>query len=90
MPARRAVADDHVIRYDLRDTGRSVTWEACIYQYCLHDFAGDVLRLLDSLRVIKGNLVGFGSGVGQPKVAIEHPDRADPVALISPSPVPAW
>jgi pimeloyl-ACP methyl ester carboxylesterase len=84
----RRVADGHVIRYDLRDTGRWVTCEAGTQQYTLHDLAGDALQLLDSLRVTKSNLVGFSGGVGQP-IAIEHPERVDSVALISPSPAPA-
>jgi pimeloyl-ACP methyl ester carboxylesterase len=84
----RRVADGHVIRYDLRDTGRWVTCEAGTQQYTLHNLAGDALQLLDSLRVTKSNLVGFSGGVGQP-IAIEHPERVDSVALISPSPAPA-
>ena len=51
-----------VVRYDLRDTGRSTTYEPGASPYTLPDLADDAVGLLDALKVTKAHLVGFSLG----------------------------
>jgi pimeloyl-ACP methyl ester carboxylesterase len=80
-----------VVRYDLRDTGRSTTYEPGASPYALPDLADDAVGLLDALNVTKAHLVGFslGGGIGQ-RIALEYPDRVASLTLISSSPIGAF
>jgi pimeloyl-ACP methyl ester carboxylesterase len=53
-----------VIRYDQRDTGRSVTYEPGAPKYDGADLVRDVLGILDVLRVTTAHVVGMSMGGG--------------------------
>jgi pimeloyl-ACP methyl ester carboxylesterase len=76
-----------VIRYDHRDTGRSVSYEPGAAPYSLRDLAEDALGLLDALGLESAHLVGMSMGgwIGQ-IVVLENPDRVASLTLISTSP----
>src|SRR4028118_1282714 len=65
-----------VIRYDQRDTGRSVSYEPGAAPYSLRDLAEDVVGLLDAFGLESAHLVGMsvGGGVG-PGGGRDAPDR---------------
>src|ERR671915_68090 len=77
-----------VIRYDHRDTGRSVSYEPGAAPYSLRDLAEDAVGLLDALGLESAHLVGMSVGgwIGQ-LVALDHPDRVASLTLISTSPI---
>jgi pimeloyl-ACP methyl ester carboxylesterase len=79
-----------VIRYDHRDTGRSVSYELGAAPYSLRDLAADAVGLLDTFGLKSAHLVGMSVGgwIGQ-LVALDHPDRVASLTLISTSPT-AW
>jgi pimeloyl-ACP methyl ester carboxylesterase len=79
-----------VIRYDHRDTGRSISYEPGAAPYSLRDLAEDAVGLLDALGLESAHLVGMSVGgwIGQ-LVALDHPDRVASLTLISTSPT-AW
>ena len=76
-----------VIRYDHRDTGRSVSYEPGAAPYSLRDLAEDAVGLLDAFGLESVHLVGMSMGgwIGQ-LVALDHPDRVASLTLISTSP----
>ena len=76
-----------VIRYDHRDTGRSVSYEPGAAPYSLRDLAEDAFGLLDAFGLESAHLVGMSMGgwIGQ-LVALENPDRVASLTLISTSP----
>src|SRR5919107_4223844 len=76
-----------VVRYDHRDTGRSVSYEPGAASYSLRDLVEDAVGLLDALGLESTHLVGMSMGgwIGQ-LVAIENPDRVASLTLISTSP----
>jgi pimeloyl-ACP methyl ester carboxylesterase len=76
-----------VIRYDHRDTGRSVSYEPGAAPYTLRDLAEDAVGLLDAFGLESAHLVGMSMGgwIGQ-LVALENPDRVASLTLISTSP----
>jgi pimeloyl-ACP methyl ester carboxylesterase len=76
-----------VIRYDHRDTGRSVNYEPGAGPYSLRDLAEDALGLLDTFGLESAHIVGMSMGgwIGQ-LVALENPDRVASLTLISTSP----
>ena len=76
-----------VIRYDHRDTGRSVSYEPGAAPYSLRDLAEDAVGLLDAFGLESAHLVGMSMGgwIGQ-LVALDHPDRVASLTLISTSP----
>ena len=53
-----------VIRYDHRDTGRSVNYEPGAAPYSLRDLAEDAVGLLDALGLESAHLVGMSMGGG--------------------------
>jgi pimeloyl-ACP methyl ester carboxylesterase len=86
--ARLAAGSRYVIRYDHRDTGRSVTYAPGAPGYTGADLAEDPVGVLDALGVDRAHLVGIsmGGGIAQ-VVALDHPDRVASLTLISTSPV---
>jgi pimeloyl-ACP methyl ester carboxylesterase len=76
-----------VVRYDHRDTGRSVSYEPGAAPYSLRDLAEDALGLLDALGLESAHLVGMSMGgwICQ-LVALNHPNRVASLTLISTSP----
>jgi hypothetical protein len=78
-----------VIRYDHRDTGRSVTYEPGAPKYMFGDLVADVVGLLDALGLENAHLVGvsMGGAIAQ-LVGLDHPDRVASLTLIATSPGP--
>ena len=76
-----------VVRYDHRDTGRSVSYQPGAAPYSLRDLAEDAVGLLDAFGLESAHLVGMSMGgwIGQ-LVALDHPDRVASLTLISTSP----
>ena len=85
----RLAADSRfVIRYDHRDTGRSVAYDRGAPLYGLRDLAADAVGLLDALSVRSAHVVGMSLGgwIGQ-LLALDHPGRVDSLILIPTRPV---
>jgi pimeloyl-ACP methyl ester carboxylesterase len=84
---RLAEGPRFVIRYDLRDTGRSVTYEPGAPEYDQQDLIADAVGLLDGFELVRAHVVGvsMGGGIGQ-RLALDHPDRVASLTLISTSP----
>jgi len=84
---RLAAGPRFVIRYDLRETGRSVSYEPGAPPYTVRDLAADAIGLLDAFGLTRAHLVGMsmGGGIGQ-LLALEYPDRVASLTLISTSP----
>jgi pimeloyl-ACP methyl ester carboxylesterase len=76
-----------VIRYDHRDTGRSVSYPAGAPGYTGADLAADAAGVLDAFGRRSAHLAGvsMGGALAQ-QVALAHPDRVDSLVLISTSP----
>jgi pimeloyl-ACP methyl ester carboxylesterase len=76
-----------VLRYDQRDTGRSVTYEPGRPGYTGDDLVDDVARVLDGYGIAAAHLVGVSAGGGCAQlVALDHPERVLSLTLISTSP----
>ena len=84
---RLAAGSRLVIRYDLRDTGQSVTYEPGVPEYDGNDLVADAVGLLDALALPRAHVVGLsmGGGIAQ-QVAVRHPDRVASLTLMSTSP----
>jgi len=84
---RLAAGGRFVIRYDHRDTGRSVSYPPGAPGYTGLDLIGDALGLIDTLAGGRAHLVGIsmGGAIAQ-HLTIEHPDRVATLTLISTSP----
>jgi len=76
-----------VIRYDHRDTGRSVTYEPGRPEYTGADLTADAVGVLDGFGISAAHLVGVsaGGGIAQ-EVALDSADRVLSLTLISTSP----
>ena len=85
----RRLADGRrfVIRYDLRDAGRSVSYEPGAPPYGLRDLVADALGLLDGLSLRSAHIVGLSTGgtIGQ-LLALDHPDRVASLTLVASTP----
>ena len=75
-----------VIRYDLRDTGQSVTYEPGAPKYSGHDLVSDAVGVLDSLGLTRAHVVGIsmGGGIAQ-HLALDHASRVTSLTLLSTS-----
>jgi pimeloyl-ACP methyl ester carboxylesterase len=84
---RLASGPRFVIRYDLRDTGQSVSYEPGAPQYGGPDLVTDAVGLLDALRLARAHVVGMsmGGGIAQ-RLALHHADRVASLTLIATSP----
>src|SRR5436190_2226857 len=76
-----------VIRYDSRDTGRSITSPLGAPAYGLRDLVADAIGMLDWVGASRGHIVGMsgGAAVGQ-LAALEHQSRVASLTLVSSSP----
>lgn len=76
-----------VIRYDLRDTGRSTTRPPGEPDYALGDLVADALAILDSLDIERVHLVGMSmGGMLCQLLALEHPSRVASLTLAATTP----
>jgi pimeloyl-ACP methyl ester carboxylesterase len=76
-----------VIRYDHRDTGRSVTYEPGRPRYSGADLVADARGVLDAYGIPVAHLVGVSAGGAFAQlIAVDHPDRVSSLVLISTSP----
>lgn len=87
---RLAAQGRFVVRYDHRDTGRSVASPAGSPAYTMGDLSADPLRVLDGLGLRRAHLVGMsmGGGIAQ-ALAARHADRVATVTLLATSPIGA-
>jgi pimeloyl-ACP methyl ester carboxylesterase len=77
-----------VIRYDHRDTGRSVTDPPGRPDYTGADLTADAVGVLDAYGIAAAHLVGVSAGGGiAEELALDSPDRVRSLTLISTSPV---
>jgi pimeloyl-ACP methyl ester carboxylesterase len=76
-----------VVRYDHRDTGRSVTYPIGEPGYTGGDLTADAVGILDALGIARAHVAGFsaGGGIAQ-ELGIHHADRLLSLTLISTSP----
>jgi pimeloyl-ACP methyl ester carboxylesterase len=78
-----------VIRYDHRDTGRSVTYEPGP-QYTSADMVADAVGVLDAYGIAAAHVVGVSAGGAFAQLlALGFPDRVRSLTLISTSPATA-
>jgi pimeloyl-ACP methyl ester carboxylesterase len=76
-----------VIRYDHRDTGRSVTYESGRPEYTGADLVADAVGVLDAYRIPAAHVVGVSAGGAFAQLlALGFPDRILSLVLISTSP----
>jgi pimeloyl-ACP methyl ester carboxylesterase len=76
-----------VIRYDHRDTGRSVTYDPGRPEYTGADMVADAVGVLDAYRIPAAHLVGVSAGGAFAQLlALGFPDRVRSLVLISTSP----
>jgi pimeloyl-ACP methyl ester carboxylesterase len=76
-----------VIRYDHRDTGRSVTYEPGDPRYTSGDLVADAAGVLDAYEIPSAHVVGVSAGGGLAQLlALELPQRVLSLVLISTSP----
>lgn len=77
----------YVVRYDLRDTGRSSTCEAGKPDYTSFDLVKDAVGVLDALGIPRAHVVGISMGGGLAQLlALEFPAHVASLTLISTSP----
>jgi pimeloyl-ACP methyl ester carboxylesterase len=83
---RLAAGSRFVIRYDHRDTGRSVSYEPGVPPYTFRDLVDDAVGLLDALELAAAHLAGMSMGGGIVQLAaLDHPERVASLTLISTS-----
>ena len=76
-----------VIRYDHRDTGRSVTYEPGRPEYTGADLVADAAGVLDAYGIPSAHVVGVSAGGALAQLlALDNPDRVLSLVLISTSP----
>ncbi len=76
-----------VLRYDHRDTGRSVTYEPGQPRYTDGDLDADAIGILDAYGIASAHLVGVSAGGGIAQLlALSQEDRVRSLVLISASP----
>ena len=79
-----------VIRYDNRDTGRSVTYEPGRPEYTGADLVTDAAGVLDAYGLLAAHVVGVSAGGAfAQRLALDFPARVLSLVLISTSPATA-
>ena len=82
-----ADGDRFVLRYDHRDTGRSVTYEPRHPGYTGADLVADAVGVLDAYEIGAAHVVGVSAGGAFAQLlALGFPDRVRSLVLISTSP----
>lgn len=82
------LSDCFVIRYDLRDVGRSTTVDPDAPGYTLRDLAADAVGILDALDVARAHVVGVATGGFIAQIlALDHPARLASLVLVGTRPV---
>ncbi len=78
----------HVVRYDLRDSGTSITIDPEAPTYTLRDLAADAAALAHALDERPAHLAGIGVGGMVAQVAaLEHPEAFSALTLVATRPV---
>ena len=81
---RIAASGRYVIRFDNRDTGRSVSYPPGRPEYSLRDMADDAVGILDALGIGSAHLVGRSmAGAIVALAAMDHPHRVASLTLVS-------
>jgi pimeloyl-ACP methyl ester carboxylesterase len=76
-----------VIRYDHRDTGRSVAYEPGLPEYTGTDLVTDAVGVLDAYAIPAAHVVGVSAGGAFAQLlALAYPNRVRSLVLISTSP----
>jgi pimeloyl-ACP methyl ester carboxylesterase len=76
-----------VIRYDIRDTGRSVGYEPGNPPYTIRDLVADAVGLLDTFGLASAHFVGFSvGGMICQRAALICPERVASLTLIATRP----
>jgi pimeloyl-ACP methyl ester carboxylesterase len=84
---RLAAGPRFVIRYDLRDAGRSMMHEPGARPYALRDLAADAVGVLDALGLARAHFVGMSLGAAIAQLlALDHRDRVTSLTLASSTP----
>jgi pimeloyl-ACP methyl ester carboxylesterase len=74
----------YVIRYDHRDTGRSVSYTAGQIEYSVEDLADDGVGVLDAYGIERAHLIGMSlGGFLSQLVALKYPHRVLSLTLIA-------
>jgi pimeloyl-ACP methyl ester carboxylesterase len=86
---RLADGGRYVIRYDQRDTGRSVSYAPGAPGYSIAEMVSDLIGILDAYGVGSAHVVGISlGGVVAQLFVLDHPDRVLTLTLIATSPGP--
>lgn len=79
-----AEGERFVVRYDHRDTGRSVSYDPGSPRYDGGDLVEDAVGVLDALGLPAAHVVGVSAGGALAQLmALDHPDRIRSLTLIS-------
>lgn len=74
----------YVIRYDHRDTGRSVSYEPGQLNFSVEDLADDAVGVLDAYGIERAHLAGMSlGGFLAQLIALKYPDRVLTLTLIA-------
>ena len=83
---RLAAGGRYVVRYDLRDTGRSTTYPPGEPGYSFADLVDDAVGILDVRGIARAHVVGISMGGALAQwLAVLHPDRVAALTLIDTS-----
>jgi pimeloyl-ACP methyl ester carboxylesterase len=81
---RIAAGRRYVIRFDNRDTGRSVSYPPGQPEYSLRDLVDDAVGILDALDIDRAHFVGRSMAGGiAAMAALHHPDRVASLTLVT-------
>jgi len=84
---RIAAGGRYVIRFDNRDTGRSVSYPPGKPDYAMLDLVDDAIGILDALNIARAHVVGQSMAGGIAALAaMRYPDRVASLTLVATSP----
>jgi len=87
---RLAAAGRYVIRYDNRDTGRSIHYPLGEPEYTVEDLADDAVAVLDAYGIDTAHIVGASmGGMITQQIALRHRDRVLTITPIMSTPDPS-